>query len=100
MDTTTRRHSLKPFSIRNVLRVLGIAGALLLVPLASMPLGGPFDWDAFDFAAAAVLLAGAGLAFELAMATLRTRTARRAAGALVALALLATWAELAVGILH
>lgn len=100
MDTAPQRHPSKPFSIRSALRVLGIAGALLLVPLASMLLGGPFDWDAFDFAVAAVLLVGTGLAFELAMATLRTRRARRVAGALIALALLATWAQLAVGIFH
>lgn len=90
----------KPFSTRNVLRVLAITAALLLVPLASMLPGGAFDWGVFDFIAAAALLAGTGLALELAMAKLRTRSARLLAGAAIALALLVTWAELAVGIFH
>jgi hypothetical protein len=100
MKTAAPGHRARPFSTRNVLRVLGIAGALLLVPAVSMLSGGAFDWGAVDFAAAAVLLVGAGLAFELAMAQLRTRASRRIAGVAIALVLLAVWAELAVGIFH
>lgn len=100
MKSAAHSHPARPFSIRNVLRVLGIAGALLLVPLASMLLGGAFDWGVFDFVAAAVLLVGTGLAFQFSMAKLRTRSSRLTAGALIGLALLVTWAELAVGIFH
>ncbi|HEX8606029.1 MAG TPA: hypothetical protein VF774_25525 [Pseudoduganella sp.] len=100
MKSATHSHPAKSFSTRNVLRVLGVTGMLLLVPVGSMLSGGAFDWGAFDFAAAAVLLVGTGLAFELAMAKLRTRSSRLVAGALIGLALLATWAELAVGIFH
>ena len=90
----------KPFSTRNALRILYVTGALLLIPLVSMLLGGAFDWGVFDFAAAAVLLAGTGLALELARAKLRSRASRVAAGAAIVLALLVAWAELAVGIFH
>lgn len=100
MKNALDHHAVKPFSTRNVLRVLLATGALLLVPLVAMRFTAEVRWDAFDFAASAVLLAGAGLAFELAMAKLRTRRARLAAGGAIALALLAVWAELAVGIFH
>ncbi len=100
MKTVTHSHPAKPFSARKVLRVLAVTGALLLVPAISTLSGGEFGWGVFDFAAAAVLLAGAGLAFELAMAKMRTRSSRLVAGAAIALALLTIWAELAVGILH
>jgi hypothetical protein len=100
MKSATSLQPVKPFSTRNVLRVLLGAGVLLLVPLVAMRFTAEVRWDAFDFAAAAVLLVGAGLALELALARLRTRTSRLAAGAVIVLALLATWAELAVGIFH
>jgi hypothetical protein len=100
MKSATSLQPVKPFSTRNVLRVLLGAGVLLLVPLVAMRFTVEVRWDAFDFAAAAVLLVGAGLALELALARLRTRTSRLAAGAVIVLALLATWAELAVGIFH
>ncbi|MBB3219243.1 hypothetical protein [Pseudoduganella umbonata] len=100
MKSTPGSPSVKPFSTRNVLRVLYVTGALLLIPLASMLLGGAFNWGVFDFVAAAVLLAGTGVALEFARARLRSRTSRMAAGAVIVLALLIVWAELAVGIFH
>jgi hypothetical protein len=55
------------------------------------------DWDAFDFAVAAVLLIGAGVAVALAtkVSDLRYRAAVCAA---VLAAVLFVWAELAVGV--
>ncbi|QBE61674.1 hypothetical protein [Pseudoduganella lutea] len=100
MKSTIDNHPLQPFSARKALRVLLVTGALLLVPLVSMQLGGAFDWGAFDFVAAAVLLAGTGFALELALAKLRTGRARATAAAVIVLALLAIWAELAVGLFH
>ncbi|GGY59498.1 hypothetical protein [Pseudoduganella albidiflava] len=100
MHSATDSQAIKPFTSRNVLRVLFVTGALLLVPAASMLLGGGFDWGPGDFVAAAILLAATGLALELARATLRSRTSRLAAGGAIVLALLTLWAELAVGIFH
>jgi hypothetical protein len=100
MKTATDRLARRPLSTRNVLRVLLATGALLLVPLVAMRFTAEVRWGVFDFIAAAVLLAGAGLALELALAKLRTRRARTIAAGAIALALLATWAELAVGIFH
>ncbi len=88
------------FSTRNVLRVLRVTGALLLIPFVAMLATKEMNWGPGDFAAAALLLAGTGLALELAVAKLRTRKARLAAAALIVLALLVAWAELAVGIFH
>ncbi|WP_338760366.1 hypothetical protein [Massilia sp. METH4] len=100
MKTAIEPANVKPFSTRKVLRVLLATAALLAIPALSMLAGGAFDWGALDFAAAAALLAGAGLAIELAMAKLRTRFARLAAGGAIVLVLLVAWAELAVGIFH
>ncbi|WP_206077414.1 hypothetical protein [Massilia sp. HP4] len=84
----------------DLLRV-GLATAMiLLVPLVAMQFTRQVTWSGFDFAAAAVLLAGTGLAC--------LRTARRVArltlwqqvlavGA-VALVGAAVWVELAVGV--
>lgn len=90
---------------RNTLRIdllrVGLATAMiLLAPLVAMQFTRQVAWTGGDFAAAALLLAGAGLAC--------LRTARRAArwrpwqrvaavGAL-ALAFSALWVELAVGV--
>ncbi|QGZ42399.1 hypothetical protein IP92_04136 [Pseudoduganella flava] len=87
-------------SSRAALRVLLATGALLAIPLVAMRFTREVTWDGFDFAVAAVLLGGAGLAIELALATLRTRRARLLACAAIVLVLLLVWAELAVGILH
>lgn len=86
--------------IRALLRVLLAAGGLLLVPLVAMRFTREVVWTGHDFAVAAVLLISTGLALELALATLRTRSARVVAGTAIVVALLTVWAELAVGILH
>jgi hypothetical protein len=85
---------------RAVLRVLLATGALLAIPLVAMRFTREVAWDGFDFAVAALLLGGAGLSLELALARLHTRRARLLAGAAIALVLLLAWAELAVGIFH
>lgn len=65
-----------------------------------MLLGGAFNWGILDFVAAAVLLAGTGIALELARLKLRSRASRLVAGGAIVLLLLTAWAELAVGIFH
>lgn len=84
----------------DALRAALAAAALLALPLVAMQFTSEVAWTGHDFAVAAVLLAGAGLAC-LAMARLaarRPRPRRRiAAWAALAFACAAIWAELAVG---
>jgi hypothetical protein len=70
---------------------------LLLVPVVGMQVSREFAWTGSDFAAAAALLIGAGLAFEITMRSARAAKFRVpiAAGLLFAVAL--AWAHGAVG---
>lgn len=77
--------------------LLGTA-VLLLIPALGMLLSDEVAWGPGDFVAAAILLAGSGLTYELATRRLGRRAHRIAVGLLLAAALLAVWTELAVGI--
>lgn len=84
----------------DVLRV-GLATAMiLLVPLVAMRFTHQVAWTGLDFGAAALLLAGAGLAcLRTARRVARLRPWQRAmAVGTVALAGAAVWVELAVGV--
>ena len=94
MKTALSRHP----TARHLLVILGVTGLILLVPLVAMQLTTDVTWTGFDFAVAAALLIGTGLLFELALRKLHTKPARVKAAALLGLALLLVWAELAVGI--
>ena len=84
------------------LRPLAWAAACLLlaIPLVAMQFTAEVNWGAEDFAAAAVLIAGLGVAIEFAVAKVRVPARRFAAIGLAVLAFLAVWAELAVGIFN
>ena len=84
---------------RRMGRVAGISGVLLLVPLVAMLFTDEVVWDLTDFAAAAVLLMGTGFAYVLATRRPHGTAYRLAVGAVLGLALLLVWAELAVGII-
>lgn len=77
----------------------GLAGAVLLVPLVAMAFTAEMNWGAEDFLAAAVLLGGFGLAFELAVRVTRNPIVRVVTGLALGTLLLLVWAELAVGLL-
>ena len=77
----------------------GLAGAILLVPLVAMAFTAEMNWGAEDFLAAAVLLGGFGLAFELAVRVTRNPIVRVVTGLALGTLLLLVWAELAVGLL-
>ena len=84
----------------DLLRV-GLATAMiLLVPLVAMQFTRDVAWTGLDFGAAALLLAGAGLAcLRTARRVARLRPWQRvAAVGVVALAGAAVWVELAVGV--
>ena len=84
---------------RTRLAVWGGAAALMLVPVVAMRLADPAASDPGDFIFLGILLAGVGIAFELA-ARASDRTAyRMATGIALAAAFLTMWINLAVGII-
>jgi hypothetical protein len=82
-------------------RVLGwgAAALVLLIPLVAMRFTDEVDWEPGDFAVAALLLGGVGLAFELAVRWSRDSDYRAAAGLGLLGALLLAWVNGAVGII-
>jgi len=89
----------KRLGSKQFFRVLLGTAAMLMVPLVAMQFTREVNWTAGDFVAAAVLLAGTGMLFEVAAAArLYTRRARLSAVAVIALGFALVWAELAVGI--
>lgn len=72
--------------------------ALLLVPAAAMQFTAEVAWGPGDFAAAAVLLFGAGMAFVLGSRQAKSARQRVAIGLIVCSSLALVWAELAVGV--
>ena len=82
-------------------RLIGIVLAvpiLLLVPLIAMQFTDEVKWTLFDFIAAAILLLGAGLAFEWTLRKIKTSKSRIAVGIVLFIVFFLIWAELAVGI--
>lgn len=79
--------------------VLLVTAAILLLPFLAMQFGTEVSWSTFDFVVAGVLLAGTGLAYVLSTMKMRSSRSRLAIGAVLAVALLLVWAELAVGII-
>lgn len=85
----------------DALRVALATGMILLVPLVAMQFAHDVVWTGFDFAVAAVLLAGAGwtcLRTGLRVARLAVWQ-RIAVVGVLALAFAVLWVELAVGVL-
>ncbi|HZX27520.1 MAG TPA: hypothetical protein VFF16_10645 [Telluria sp.] len=78
--------------------VLIATACVLLVPLVAMQFTDEVVWTASDFFAAAILLLGSGFTYVFMARKLGTKRQRIVLGAVVALALLYLWAELAVGI--
>ena len=78
--------------------VLIVTACVLLVPLLAMQFTDEVAWTALDFVAAVILLLGSGFSYVFFARRLGTRRQRAMLGAVVALALLYLWAELAVGI--
>ncbi|MFM5907300.1 MAG: hypothetical protein ACKOPO_06920 [Novosphingobium sp.] len=82
------------------LALWAFAGLLLLLPAVAMQFTREVNWGAEDFAAAALLIGGAGLGVELAVRFIRARRAMALTIAAILLALALVWAELAVGIFN
>jgi hypothetical protein len=73
-------------------------GGLLLLPAVAMRFTTEVTWDRTDFAAAALLLVGSGLAFELCSRMTTSPGYRAVAGMIVFAAAAVAWADAAVGI--
>lgn len=84
-------------STRRWVLAIGVV-ALLLLPMIAMGFTDAVDWNAFDFAAAALLLGGGAIAYDMATHRLRSTKARGIATAAVILFVALVWAEGAVGV--
>ena len=84
---------------KKITTVLLATAAILLVPFVSMQFTGEVNWTLSDFVIAGVLLAGTGLAYVLFTMKMSNPRSRLVIGAVLAVALLLVWAELAVGLI-
>jgi hypothetical protein len=75
------------------------AALILVLPLVAMQFTDEVNWDRADFAFAAILIAGTGIAFELAAARSSSGAYRAAVGVALAAAFLLVWINAAVGII-
>ncbi len=71
---------------------------ILLMPLIAMQFTDEVDWKLFDFVIMGVLLLGTGLLGEFVLRAVKNKDYQIGLIALVLVALLLIWAELAVGI--
>jgi hypothetical protein len=83
---------------RKLRKVALVAAALLLVPAVAMQFTREVTWGPGDFVVAFLLLGGTGAAYVVLSSKLSRRVHRVLVGALLGLALLLIWAELAVGV--
>jgi len=85
----------------NPWRVAGwsIAALLLLLPLVAMQFTHEVSWTPFDFAFAAVMIGGVGIAFELTVRATRNNAYRGAVAIALAAAFLLIWINGAAGII-
>ncbi len=92
----------RPFSLPSAALIRlagwGLVAALLAAPLIAMQVTSEVNWTMFDFAAAGVLLVGAGALLELAARKLRKPVHMVVAAGIVTLAVGLIWAQGAVGI--
>jgi hypothetical protein len=77
----------------------GIAGLVLLLPLAAMQFTNEVRWDWKDFVFAGVLIGTVGAAFELTVRRTGNWAARAGVAAALAAAFLIIWANGAVGMI-
>jgi len=96
----TRRYERRPNHVGSTQRWLLAIGivALLLLPMIAMHFTDAVDWTAFDFSAAALLLGGGAIAYDMATRRFRSAKARTIATVAVILFMALIWAEGAVGL--
>jgi len=84
---------------RNVIAIVLGTALILLVPLTAMLFTDEVAWSPIDFACAGVIIAGTGIAFELAVRKMRNIAYRAAGGVSVGTAFILVWGNAAVGVI-
>jgi hypothetical protein len=97
MEKVTRFFGMERRTFWSALRWSAALG-LLLVPLIAMQFSAEVNWTAGDFLFAALVIGGAGLAYELAARTVSGSAYRAAVAVAISGAVLIVWANGAVGI--
>jgi len=85
-------------SRKNIIRIILVTLLILAIPLVAMQFTNEVNWDATDFIVMGALLFSVGLGYMLAVSKMRSGRGRLLLAGLFLIALLLTWAELAVGI--
>lgn len=84
---------------KNVIKPILAAELVLFVPMLAMALSlDGWDWQPFDFALVAVLLAGVGLGAHLILNGIKRNSWQLAMGVVLAALMVLVWIELAVGL--
>lgn len=83
---------------KKIIRIVLMAAIILAIPLVAMQFSDDWNWKLSDFVIIGIIVVGAGLLYEFVASKLKTPKQRMLFGILVALAVLLTWAELAVGL--
>ncbi|WP_026904420.1 hypothetical protein [Pedobacter glucosidilyticus] len=84
--------------MKSLIIILGVVGAILLIPFIAMQFTSEVDWSLFDFILMGVLLTGTGLLIDLAIRKIKTNPQRLIVLGVILLTFFLIWAELAVGI--
>ena len=84
--------------MKSLIIILGVVGAILLIPFIAMQFTSEVDWSLFDFILMGVLLTGTGLLIDLAIRKIKTNPQRLIVLGVILLTFFLIWVELAVGI--
>ena len=84
--------------MKRIVILLAVVAAVLLVPLVAMQFSDEVRWTLSDFAVAGLLLLATGGSIEIVLRKLKNVGYRKIAIALILLAFVLIWIELAVGI--
>jgi hypothetical protein len=93
------RMAMSRIGMKQILRPAVATAAILLIPLVATRLSDEVAWSAGDFLVAAILLFGAGFAFEMAIRRAGGTAYRAGFGLAVAAGLMLVWMNLAVGLI-
>ena len=83
---------------KRLIIIFSIVAFLLLIPLVAMIFTNTVRWNVADFALAAVILTGAGLAVDFAVVRIKNIEYRVALIFVILLITVLVWLEIAVGI--
>ncbi len=84
--------------MKSLIIILGVVGAILLIPFIAMQFTTEVDWSLFDFILMGILLTGTGVLIELAIRKIKTNPQRLIVLGVILLGFFLIWVELAVGI--